>query len=313
MINVYEELRETSRRRILAELRAGAKSVNDLVRVTGLKQPNVSNHLCRMRFKGIVRHIKMGREVYYSLSSPEMEAAISAVLALRPGCCDGVEMCPLVDRFVIAAIEGDECAASEVMDEAFRANAGMLEIYQDLLAPAMYRVGELYQAGEIDEGHEHLASEITLRMMGRTVQLAGPSKRTGKTAIVGGGPQAMHTIGMRMTADFLKLSGWRSLYLGGNVPIRSYLTAVLNHKPSLALVGCGSDDALDKALELITELHRLRRGETPYLIGIGGYVVSQNAKPFFMAGADFVVSNLRSFACKVLPEVERTGFVTPRS
>jgi methanogenic corrinoid protein MtbC1 len=260
-----------------------------------------------MRSKGIVRHVKMGREVYYSLSSPEMEAAVTAVLALKKGCCEALEMCPLIERFVEAAIDGDECLAMEVMDEAFRSNAGMMEIYQDLLTPAMYHVGKLYNAGKIDEAHEHLASEITLRMMARTVQLAGPPKRLGKTALMGSGPNNWHTIGLRMTSDFLKLSGWRTLHLGANVPIRSFMSAVLQHKPSLVLVTCGADEACEKTFELLTELVRFRQGEKTFLIGVGGHSVLKDSKPFLRAGADFAAPDLRTFACQVLPEIEAHG------
>ncbi len=140
MLSLYEELRETSRRQILAELRGGARSVNDLVRVTGLRQSNVSNHLARMRTKGLVRFSKVGRNVYYNLASSEIEAAVTALLAIKMGCCEGKPICPLVDRFARAAADGDEVAASAVLDEAFRSNAGLVDIYQELMLPAIKKV-----------------------------------------------------------------------------------------------------------------------------------------------------------------------------
>ncbi len=44
MIHVYEELGDTSRRRLLSELREGPRTVSDLVLATFMKQPNVSSH-----------------------------------------------------------------------------------------------------------------------------------------------------------------------------------------------------------------------------------------------------------------------------
>jgi MerR family transcriptional regulator, light-induced transcriptional regulator len=63
-------LAEPSRRALLENLRFGPKTVSELVQATQLKQPNVSNHLAKMRLQGIVRAERMGRQVYYSLSMP---------------------------------------------------------------------------------------------------------------------------------------------------------------------------------------------------------------------------------------------------
>ncbi len=63
-------LAEPSRRALLENLRFGQKTVTELVQATQLKQPNVSNHLAKMRQQGIVRAERIGRQVYYSLSMP---------------------------------------------------------------------------------------------------------------------------------------------------------------------------------------------------------------------------------------------------
>ena len=61
---------EPSRRALLENLRYGQKTVTQLVEATRLKQPNVSNHLAKMRLQGIVRAERVGRQVHYSLSMP---------------------------------------------------------------------------------------------------------------------------------------------------------------------------------------------------------------------------------------------------
>ena len=65
-----QALAEPSRRALLENLRYGQKTVTQLVVATSLKQPNVSNHLAKMKQQGIVRAERIGRQVYYSLSAP---------------------------------------------------------------------------------------------------------------------------------------------------------------------------------------------------------------------------------------------------
>jgi MerR family transcriptional regulator, light-induced transcriptional regulator len=71
-----QSLAEPSRRALLEHLRFGSKTVTQLVEATQLKQPNVSNHLAKMRQQGIVRAERLGRQVHYSLSTPLAEVML---------------------------------------------------------------------------------------------------------------------------------------------------------------------------------------------------------------------------------------------
>jgi len=60
---------------ILDILRNGEKSVNELVRLTGLNQSNISHHLKIMRGNGIVKTEKKGNYVFYTLANPKISEA----------------------------------------------------------------------------------------------------------------------------------------------------------------------------------------------------------------------------------------------
>jgi methanogenic corrinoid protein MtbC1 len=304
MIDLYEELGETSRRQILAELRCGPKTVTDLVRATCLKQPNVSNHLARMKARGIVDSSAAGRERLYRIASPEMEALVCAVFSIKR-CPEGTRaLCPLVERYTEAAMHGDEQVALEIIDEAYRSRASLLDIYEELLTPAMQHVGELYLAGSIDEAHEHLASEVTLRMISRTIQFAGPARRTDKVCVLGLAAGCWHSIGLRMAADYLRLIGWKTLYLGSNVPASSFLSAVREYRPSLTLLSCVGSYATEATIQLVQELRILAGPTRSFRIGVGGTGVRLQGAQLRRAGADFGASSLRAFAVGILPAID---------
>jgi ArsR family transcriptional regulator, cadmium/lead-responsive transcriptional repressor len=75
-------LSDPSRLRILEELRDEEKRVVDLVRATGLSQPNVSKHLNCLWGCGLVAREKRGREVHYWLIEgvDELLRAVGVVL-----------------------------------------------------------------------------------------------------------------------------------------------------------------------------------------------------------------------------------------
>jgi ArsR family transcriptional regulator len=60
---------------ILDLLRDGKKTVSELVELTGLNQPNISQHLHVMKEKNIVRTEKQGSNVFYSLANPRISKA----------------------------------------------------------------------------------------------------------------------------------------------------------------------------------------------------------------------------------------------
>lgn len=307
MINLYEELGETSRRAILSELRSGARNVTELVTATGLKQPNVSNHLARMRSKGIVKASKIGRQVFYSLASPEIEAIVNSVFASRPEPSTNVDLEDLAKQYAKAAIQGDEHGCNELMDVVFRARVPMIEIYQDMLTPAMALVGTWYKVEAIDEAQEHLATAITERMMARTVQLNVAPRKTGYTAILGCAAGSRHTIGLRMISDYLRFSGWKTLFLGADVPHAAFTTAVRQHRPSLVLLSVSASESVDATLELIRELNDSSLKRSSYCIGVGGGFAIAEAYRMKEAGSDFVATDLRHFAERILPAVELNG------
>lgn len=312
MINVYEELGETSRRQILAELRTGPKNVTDIVSSTGLKQPNVSNHLARMRVKSIVRANKVGRQVYYSLATPEVEAIVNAALSQAQGDPGNLNTELLAKQYARAAVQGDEQACSEVLDVAFRANLPLLDTYEDILAPAMALVGTWYKVEAIDEGQEHMASAITERMMARTVQIAGPTKRHNRIAILGCASNSWHSIGIRMISDYLRLCGWRTLFLGANVPMRSFLTAVDQHHPHMVLLSLSADEGVEDTVRTLKALNELRTsGKARFVLAVGGGLAEAALERVTAAGSDFAATDLRTFAHRYLPEIERTGSYTP--
>lgn len=64
----FRILAEPARLEILSHLRAGERSVGELVVATGLGQANVSKHLQVLHSSGFVGRRKKGLYVYYSLA-----------------------------------------------------------------------------------------------------------------------------------------------------------------------------------------------------------------------------------------------------
>lgn len=65
---LFRGLADPSRLAILETLRAGERTVTEVVAATGLSQPNASTHLACLRDCGLVTSRQEGRFVYYALA-----------------------------------------------------------------------------------------------------------------------------------------------------------------------------------------------------------------------------------------------------
>ncbi|CAN5414948.1 hypothetical protein BH11ARM2_BH11ARM2_15260 [soil metagenome] len=304
MLNVYQEIGDTSRRLILAELRTGPKNVSDLCTNTGLKQSNVSNHLARMRAKGIVKASKAGRQVWYTLGGPEVEVIVSTVLSSGSQTTETVDFGSLSLEYAKQAVQGNESECATIMDRAFRVQSSLIDIYERLLTPAMKLVGDWWQVKAIDESQEHMATAITERMMAKAAQLTGPMHRSEQTALLGCAPGCRHTVGLRMIGDYLCLLGWRVLFLGADVPAKAFLASVRQHRPNMVLLSCGAEVSVSATEEMLRQLAALKAEGKGFALGVGGGSAMDHQNAFRNAGANFVAAGLEEFSSILLPPLE---------
>ncbi len=102
-----QAMAEPSRRALLEQLRLGQKSVGELVRATQLKQPNVSNHLAKMREQGLVRAERIGRQVYYALATPYADVMMRLHEATTDPMALLAASAPAPSEFPAASLTGD--------------------------------------------------------------------------------------------------------------------------------------------------------------------------------------------------------------
>jgi DNA-binding transcriptional ArsR family regulator len=66
----FQALSDPTRLKMLKELKAGEKSVQELVEMFSCSQPNISRHLSILTASGLVTKAKRGSYVLYSVANP---------------------------------------------------------------------------------------------------------------------------------------------------------------------------------------------------------------------------------------------------
>ena len=73
---LFRGFADPSRLMLIEVLRNEKKSVGELVEITGLSQPNVSNHLRCLADCDLVKRERDGRYIYYSLSDKRIKTIL---------------------------------------------------------------------------------------------------------------------------------------------------------------------------------------------------------------------------------------------
>jgi DNA-binding transcriptional ArsR family regulator len=90
---LFRGFADSSRLSILEALRESERTVGELVQMTRLTQPNVSNHLSCLRDCGLVTVRQQGRFAYYSLSDDRVAKLLLLADELLADVARGVYEC----------------------------------------------------------------------------------------------------------------------------------------------------------------------------------------------------------------------------
>jgi DNA-binding transcriptional ArsR family regulator len=91
---LFRGFADPSRLAIVEALRGGARSVSEVVEITGLTQSNTSNHLACLLDCGLVEREPRGRFAYYRLSDERVGALLQGADDLLSDVAQGVYVCP---------------------------------------------------------------------------------------------------------------------------------------------------------------------------------------------------------------------------
>jgi methanogenic corrinoid protein MtbC1 len=141
--------------------------------------------------------------------------------------------------FFAALLQGEYRECLRLADQIVTDRETLGDFYLQVIQPCLYRVGSLWQRGEISIAHEHLASAVVDRVMATAYTGLGASNGSKGQAVVTVAPNEFHEIGARMVADFLSLDGWEIRYLGANMPTADLLRLMATSSPFLVAISTG--------------------------------------------------------------------------
>jgi len=202
--------------------------------------------------------------------------------------------------FVQALLAGNRNAALNLAKEFVQHGQTVRDVYLEILQPAMYEIGRLWETNQITVAREHMATAITQYVMAQLFPLLIQSAKAGRgTVIVTGVEGELHQIGALMVSDVLESDGWQVRFLGSNMPHSGILDALKQENASVLCISTTILTNLPKAVELIQAV----RSSLPTVrIVVGGAAFKSAGELCKELGADAFAPDLVG-ALKVVGEV----------
>ena len=141
------------------------------------------------------------------------------------------------------------------------------DLYAEVLAESMRRVGELWHTARITVDTEHYCTSVTQMAMAQMYPELFRHARRNRTILCACPGAELHEMGSRMVADIFENDGWDSIYLGAAVPEDALLAAVRDDRPDLVALSVTMPQHLMVCQRLVEAI----RKEFPAVkIAVGG-------------------------------------------
>lgn len=194
------------------------------------------------------------------------------------------------DDFLDALLAGDYEKSIKVVEESINSQSEVGKFFENVVKPAMYRVGSKWQQGEVSVAEEHLASSTVSRVISTLYSRFITFEESKGKAVVAAVANEFHEIGSRIIADSLELAGWDVDHLGVNAPIPDLVDLLVDKKPFLLGLSLAIPFNVTSAIETIEEVRNRPEIEGIKII-IGGKALNDNPELWKKTGADAFCRN----------------------
>ncbi len=169
----------------------------------------------------------------------------------------GKDFSALSNIFVEKAMSVDRHDLYEFLSYLYQHRFPLWEIYDLVVRPGLYEIGERWKNKEIDIYQEHRASHETLDAMTRLQTQISIKPSSGKHAVLACLENELHDIGLRCTANILESEGWKVHYLGGRTPYHSIVESVKDVRPEIVCLSVTYSEIASGDVGRLKDLRRI--------------------------------------------------------
>lgn len=182
-------------------------------------------------------------------------------------------------------LEGRQAQAVQLVVQAMDEGATLVQAGVQIVQPALYAVGDLWQHNRVSVAQEHLACAISQNALVAAYMKATFLPDNGKRALFACVQGNHHAVGLRMVCDAVETQGWSTQFLGADVPTSDLVRMADAQRPDLLCLSVSMPQHLAVAKQTIDLLHAELGSACP-AIWVGGLATFGAPDAWRVSGAD---------------------------
>lgn len=146
-------------------------------------------------------------------------------------------------------VSGREEEAADILINKYLKNEPLSQIFDNLICPAMRRIGDLWFSGELSIAQEHLATRTILNAIHKLRNVLPVTDITGEIAMCCAFEGDLHEFPLHLAQLILENEGYEVVNFGANTPLYSFTEEV----------GCYAPNLICFSATVMTDIERLAR------------------------------------------------------
>jgi methanogenic corrinoid protein MtbC1 len=192
-------------------------------------------------------------------------------------------------EFLAALLDGRRKDAFAVADRWYSEGRSLIDLEEHIIAPALHRIGDMWQLNQVTVAREHMATAIAQSVMTGGLLRSSPPAMTSRKVLLACVEGNNHAIGLNMVSDAFQLDGWDVLYLGANMPTSDLVEQIVGSAPDLVGLSVSFPAHLC-AVRTVVDLLDSRLGALRPRVIVGGLAANQFGAPTAGAHADAFIA-----------------------
>ena len=190
------------------------------------------------------------------------------------------------DRLLQALIDGDRRTVLRIGHENAETPQDLKSFYHNLLQPVMYRIGELWEQGEISVSREHLASALAnTAVSSQYVRVMSDVEPWKGKILVTAASNEFHVLGAQIIANCLEAEGWEVDYLGANTPSEDLVGYIRDQRPDVVALSVTMPFNLIQCKDIVEHVKKEFQESRPKIL-LGGLAFATHSELVQRIGGD---------------------------
>jgi len=160
----------------------------------------------------------------------------------------------ICELFLKSLLAGDTYKCSEIAHSFCKNESDIKDFYLNVAQPSLYRIGDLWESGEISAAVEHLATAIVTRTISQLSFLYAPVINRDKRVMVLCVSGEYHQLGALMVANCFEIAGWSVNFLADSMPFHDTMQHIAAFKPHLLALSVTMPYNITPMIELIKKI-----------------------------------------------------------